>query len=261
MEQKTQTSIELSPATRRLVSVAERMTGRRIIIEPTADQSSRAQLTRGNAGEPDRVRYNPERAKHIDHLVAHEVGHALLPMDFEPSERLSPAINFDAVHAAIGPDVQQRFLSLDEGGRTKWERNAALTIVNTLTSLPEDILIEQSIAKEPLLAASQRASLLDQANELSQFMRERPRRNLPPKVRIGAAAMEGVWTSWLARFLNKPDFVQAYRDAGYGDIVAACFEDLTRPTSGSLRECREATDRMADRLGIRSWYRWQLPRR
>lgn len=256
MEQEAQSQAQLLGVTQRLLSVAERATGRGLIIEPFANASFRAELQSGPLGQPNRILYRPDVVAHLDHLIAHELGHVLLPLDFSPAENLKPVIDFEAVHADVGADAALRFNWLDAEARAAWETNAAMTLVTVLTSLPEDIVIERSIHKEPQLRALQRASLMGQARELSGFMREQPKRNLPDKVRISAAALEGTWTTWLEQFLGGQNFTQPYGDAGYGAVVNACFRDLIQPASASPRGRRAATDRMAERLGVRRWYRW-----
>lgn len=257
MEQESQ-PIQLLDATRRLFATAEQLSQRPIVIEPTADSSSRAMFSRGRGNHPDRIRYRPALAEHIDHLVAHEVGHVLFRQSFPAAERLDPSVNLAAVHADIGEEAMTLFNWLAPEAFKTWEQNTANILISTFVSLPEDVQIEQMIAGEPELVIPQRASLAQQASELLNFMRDQPRRNLPAKVRGAAAAMEGAWTFWLSRFLQDSHYEAPYLEAGYGDLVSACFEDLAElPFDCSLRDCREATDKMAERVGIRSWYGWR----
>jgi len=99
MERESSEYNSLLPSTAKLVNITERVTKRPIVIESAPALGARAKFIFGSGRRtPDRLRYDPRYKQHLDHLVAHEVGHALLFAEAPPKNRVLPVVNDEVVH-------------------------------------------------------------------------------------------------------------------------------------------------------------------
>lgn len=257
MEQESQEPAPLLPSTRKLLEITRRTTKRPIVIEPTPSLGARATFTFGSRhGTADRLRYDPRCEEHLDHLVAHEVGHALLIAEAPSKDRVRPVVNDEIVHRDLGAETSRLLYWMAPEQRRDAERRWSRIVVSSLRDLPEDVQIERTIWQERELRDRQRASLRQQVNGFYRALSPQVRPAVPPKVLAIERRVDCAWATWVARLLNEPELVSPFRDAGIEDAGIDMVRqlDTAEPTSAAV--CRSATDLLATSLGVRSWYEW-----
>jgi hypothetical protein len=257
MEQESQAGESLSAETRAALARTSLKYRRRIELEPVPNYGARASLTLGEHGAPDRLRFNPSYRDHLDHLVLHELGHAELNYEADPNNRLRASIDYGAVAQDIDCEASRLYGWLPRKRIDEWERSAAWRIVQSLTSYPQDGIIERSIANDPAVRGIQERSLRQQAAELDASVAAVLRGESPEKVRRADLALDGAWVSWIARHLHEPELASRVVSSPAAEDAAFVLGELDSVRTRALPDCRAAADRIAEYLWVRSWYVWR----
>jgi hypothetical protein len=252
----------LLPDTRELLDEIKRCTGVPVLIRESMELHGRARATYV-ASDADRSRhlllYDPEYARFLDHLVAHECGHivrfACAGREDQKIAVMSrnvalPGIERDIDHLAVSgvpiPAIREMI--------TLWLAGT----VSQLHNGPADIHIERWVHREfPGLRAAQEASLLDQAAELHRVLEPGIWQMTPTTVWRAANAMNYAFLKAVGQLLNQPDLLKPYARSG----VKTAGEDLYRivdetPDSG-LAHDQALSERWAERLGFAGWLDWR----
>jgi hypothetical protein len=257
MEQESQAGESLSAETRAALAQTSLKYRRRIELEPVPNYGARASFTLGEHGAPDRLRFNPSYRDHLDHLVLHELGHAALNYEAGPNDRLRASIDYAAVSQDIDREASRLYGWLPRKRIDEWERSAAWRIVQSLTSHPQDSIIERTIAENPAVRGIQERSLRQQAAELDASVATVLRGESPEKARRANLALDGAWVSWVARHLHDPGLASRVASSPAAKDAAFVLGVLDSVKTRALPDCRAAADRIAEHLGVRSWYTWR----
>lgn len=253
----------LLPATRELIATVETQTGLPIEIrQANLKSKGRAMYA---ASDPDTSRHlvlvDLDEKRHIDHLVAHEIGHILQVSEMPADKRKLPVAtsnNFDTVASSIAYDLarlsQQGFSreSLNEAVR-QW----TMAIVAQLSDTPTDIAIENGIRNIEGLRFSQRNSLADGALVLARSMGTEVEAFTPPRVFLASNAMNYALIKSSVSFLKEPWMLRPYRDTEVSRLGEELLELMGEIDPHNLEGYQKVTDTWTERLGFDGWYRWQ----
>ncbi len=265
MENEIGVDAKLLPVTNSIVESVESQTGRKVVVlaDPKVAQRGRA-VYHVIDSDPSRhlVSYDPSERSHLDHLVAHEMGHAMHFAEASPEEGVVPVIsgkNLQNGLTQLMPEINQLLAkghsekSINEASRM-WVRGT----VSQLSDTPSDVRIEREIfEKHPDLRAAQEKSLRHQIQKLHKVLTPQVERVTPRSVWIASNAMNYVLVDAIAEQFRANTFRHPYiKDPIYhvGEELKAL---LTQHSDGTFAGDRRVTDAWAERLGFENWFEWR----
>lgn len=256
---------ELLPETRALIAAVERQSGRAAVVRADTRVASRGRAIYV-VSDPDVTRhlvlYDPSERRHLDHLVAHEVGHAIQFSEARPADRRVPVLTAErrakAIHQ-LAPEFEPLL-----GRRLSPEAIAEVVplwlsgTVAQLSDTPSDIRIERWLFQRHAgLRAAQRASLLDQVRTLQRVLTPAVERVTPRSIWLASNAMNYVLAKTVAEILSVPGAVRPY----LGTRAQGLGEELIRLAEGhsdhGLARDRRVTDAWAASFGFADWFEWR----
>lgn len=255
---------ELHPATRELIATVENQTGLPIEIRqvPYLKSKGRAMYT---VSDPDTSRHlvlvDQDEKRHLDHLVAHEIGHILQFDEMPADQRKLPVVTRDNfVKAASG--VANDLARLSQQGFNKESLNEAIRLwttglVSQISDTPTDIAIENGIRDNEALRLFQRKSLADNALVLARSMRTEVEAFTPPRVFLASNAMNYALLKSSVSFLKEPWMLRPYRNTEVARLGDELLELMDEIDPHNLEGYQKVTDTWAERLGFNGWYNWQ----
>jgi hypothetical protein len=255
---------DLLAATRELVDEVERCTGVPLEIEPsTAIRGYGRAVFVASDPDPSRqlILYDPLYERFLDHHVAHECGHVVRFATAVPNERMMPvrsprSSDFSALEADLAAlldrGVPERAIS---SMLPVWLKG----IVAQLSNGPADIHIERWLHREfPKLRDAQRASTLDQIDELHRCLGADVRELTPEQLWLANNAMNHAFVSTIAQLVERPSLLKPYRAVPEVQALGTELLDILDASDDTGHACdRRLTDGWAERLGLRSWYEWR----
>ncbi len=258
MEQESEHQPALSSQSLARLYAYEAKFGRRVQVDAEPDPRARASLYLGEHGRPDRLLVADRHLEHEEHLIAHELGHAELVFDSPPKSRQTLTLNLDAVRGTIKPELLNRQAGLSVEELAALVRSTGNSVGSRALSYPEDVLIERSLADQPALAVQQRQSLASQAFRLGRGLQALERSSEVASAMRAVTALDGGYVLWLADHLGKRDAAEPVANLSHA-ADARFFHGLLRELNrNDLAACRQATDAIMQRLGLRGWYGWRV---
>jgi len=254
----------LLPATRELIATVENQTGLPIEIrqDPNLKSKGRAMY---EVSDPDTSRHlvlvDQDEKRHLDHLVAHEIGHILQFSEMPADKRKLPVVtrnNFVTAASGVASDLAR----LSQQGFNKDSLNEAVRLwatglVSQLSDTPTDIAIENGIRNNEALCLSQRNSLADNALVLARSMRAEVKAFTPPRVFLASNAMNYALTKSNVSFLKESWMLRPYRNTEVSRLGDELLELMDEIDPYNLEGYQKVTDTWAERLGFDGWYHWQ----
>ncbi len=214
--------------------------------------------------KPERhlVLYDPAEERHLNHLVAHEIGHILQFADTSPQHRLVPVVSRANVRKATVEldDELRRIARLGAPSPVVREsvRAWVRSVVSRLSDVPTDTLIEHWIwDNHQSLRGSQRASLEAQAVDLHRALGREVEAFTPRRVLDAANAINYARIKPVASFLNEPWMMRPYRDTRHERLGEDLLKLFCEHQPRDLDGCRAVSRAWAERLGVSRWFSWR----
>ncbi len=264
MEHERYAHHELLPETRALIAAVERQSGRGVVVRADPQVASRGRaiyVVSDPDVSRDLVLYDPSERRHLDHLVAHEVGHVIHFSEPRPADRRVPVLTAErraqAMHQ-LAPEFEPLRRGLSPHAIAEVVPLWLSGTVAQLSDTPSDIRIERWLfQRHPGLRAHQRASLLDQVRTLQRVLTPAVERVTPRSVWLASNAMNYVLAKTVADILSVPGAVRPY----LGTPAQALGEDLIalaeRHSNQGLAGDRRVTDAWAACFGFADWFEWR----
>lgn len=256
--ESTPEGVSLLPATQLLIRRTELTTGRRIRIDTARGLAGHVRAVYAvseSDNQTDVIRVAPAERDHIDHLIAHELGHvrqlATAPFDERTVPVVSPRVRLNAGHL-----LSRELLALIDRGlpsmlvppmMMQWTNS----LVSQLADTPPDIAIERSIwFEEPDLRVAQETSLRGQVEKIQRVFAPAGRSLLPPTVSRSHAAMAYAYARNVADILSDPSLFAPFQGTPAETAGEALLDTYRAESPGSLGDFRRVSHCWAATLGI-----------
>lgn len=256
--ESTPEGVSLLPATQLLIRRTELTTGRRIRIDTARSLSGHVRAVYAvseSDNHTDVIRVAPAERDHIDHLIAHELGHvrqlAAAPFDERTVPVVSPRVRLNAGHL-----LSRELLALMDRGlpsmlippmMIEWTNS----LVSQLADTPPDIAIERSIwSEEPDLRVAQETSLRGQVEKIQRIVVPAARLLLPPTVSRSHAAMSYAFVRSVADMLSDPSLLAPFRGTPAETAGEALLDIYRAQSPGSLGDFRRVSHGWEATLGL-----------
>ncbi len=254
----------LLPATRSLLNEAQGLVGTAIEVwpVPALANDARAQLHLPRGGRQEFViLYSERHQEHLDHLIAHELGHLRRLWLAPPEERLVP-VSTRATREQAARDLQEDLQQLIRSGVPD---NLAIGLcpvwveglVSQLTNTPADLRIERRIHDQyPELRAAQQRALLDQARDLRRTLSFEVARLTPATIHEAALLMNYVLVREIAHLYDRRDLLRPFArftDRSLGDKF---YEMATSAPDEGYAGDRKVIEAWGEQLEVGDWFGW-----
>lgn len=250
--------------TQDLLREAEELVGTPIEIEPAAalinDARAILSLPSGSL-QHCAIVYLDRHRTHVDHLIAHELGHLRRLYSVPPEQRfvaLGTGLTRGRRLRQLEPEIERIVVSgVPRALLTRaipiWMRGLIAKLANT----PADLRIERRIHDEhPELRALQRLSLLDQARDLQRGLSLEVARLMPAAMYANTLLLNYVIISEFGDLCDRPELELPYVHA----VDRQLGNELRRiairgPDTGHLGDI-EISQVWAEVLGMTEWFEW-----
>ncbi len=255
----------LLPETQQLIAEVQRNTRKRVVIK--ADPSIR---NRGRAmyvvseQSPDRhlIVYDPAESHHVDHLIAHEVGHIWQYSRAGPDARRLPVVRDEHVRAAMA-DLDDDLVRLRNMGLA-WpsiNRSVRAWVNATVAQLcfyPADACVERWLfAEHPGLRKAQERSIEAQVMNLHGALAPQVATYTPKKIVNVSNVLNCCFVQSLPDPLIRPSMLAPYQGTSYEQRAQELVSLMTGETTMlDLRSAFASADRWAATLNITRWFEW-----
>lgn len=254
----------LLPATRSFLREAEELVATSLEVWPVPvlgnDARALLRLPRGRQRSYV-ILYSERHAEHLDHLIAHELGHLRRLHDAPPPERVVP-ISSPNNRIAAARQLEADLHDLIQSGAPEslvvslfpvWAEG----LISQLTNTPADLRIEREIHRAlPELRAAQERSLLDQVGALEKTLSLEVARFTPATVHRASLLMNYVLVRDFARLLRRDDLVRPFAAAVDRSLGHDLYHAAADGPDGGHVQDRHIITAWAKQLGLSDWFKW-----
>ena len=248
----------IEPVNRLLEKVRE-LTSKDIEFIERNDLTTNAALKLARKNMPSHIIfYKAEHDETINHLIAHECGHALRMFGVPEDNRLIPMTDDQLKRnalAEIEPEIQSLSLVLPFDGLVEIVNLWYNGIVKQLTNFPPDIMIEKWIYNEyPELRPYQSQSIRKQHKEALTALSAEVAKMTPRKILDASNIMNYAFFKILGIHFGI-NYIGAYRRSPYlssGEELVSITEDYTDSYEGDV----EMINGWARFLNLSKWFSW-----
>ncbi len=264
MAERLSEKLQLLPTTRGLLNEAQELVGTAIELwpVPALANDARAQLHLPRGGRQEIVILYSERyQEHLDHLIAHELGHLRRLWLAPPEERLVP-ISTRATREQAARDLREDLQQLIRSGVPD---NLAIGLcpvwveglISQLTNTPADLRIERQIRDQyPELRATQVRALFDQTRGLRRTLSFEVARLTPATIHEAALLMNYVLVREIAHLYGRRDLLRPFARFTNRNLAEKLYEMATSAPDEGHAGDRKVIELYAERLGIGRWFAW-----
>ena len=250
----------LLPSVQALLDRVSSLTGKGFEFREKKDLPVYAALKLARSGMPAHIIYcNPMHDEVINHLIAHECGHALRMWGVPEEQRLIPKSSEENRRIALYQmegDIEELSRSLP------FERLAYLinflcqSLVRQLTSMPPDIMIEYWLYDEfPDLRPYQQECLLRQRDEAVRGLDSEFRKIAPGKIVAGSNTMNYCFLRLVGLHIGQ-NLIGPYNDSVYinrgKELAGITAREYRNDYLGDIA----MTNRWAAFLDLQDWFTW-----
>jgi hypothetical protein len=252
-------SLELVPSVHEILDKVKELTGKSVEFVEKGDLPTYAAIKLARTNMPTHLVFY--RAKHnnlINHLIAHECGHALRMFGVEAQKRLMPLTN-DQIKLRALTEIEaevQRLSSVLPFDRLAQVVNLWYAgLVRQLTNLPPDIMIEKWLYSDyPELRSYQSLSMQKQLEESLPGLSRRVLEMTPRRISDASNIMNYAFFRILGQHFGVK-YVRRYERTSLltkGDQLVGITEAHVDSYEGDI----EMINKWAEFLGLSNWFTW-----
>ena len=248
-----------SPETKRLIDMVEECTGFRVNVGTTDDETSDAKMMTATPERPAHIiNVAASRTAYADYIVAVQCAMILLmwsdergvPMFIQNDEKFSYLVGRSAQWKGLAKLPPQKADGI--------ARMFVQGLLHQLRSQPMELHVIAYCAKECPGLRDMQADCVERAlRRATESFRPDVRELAPPDILASSAAMSATLALQWARISGSRTALIPYKSLGFlesGEQLFKLYEEC--PGSDAAR-CVSVVDTWADRMRLRTLYRWE----
>lgn len=252
-------SLHLIEPVNEILEKVRELTGKDVKFIERGDLPTDATLKLARKNMPSHlILYKTEHHKAINHLIAHECGHALRMFAAPEEKRLIPSTNEQLKRnalAEIEPEAQRLFSVLSSDKLAPVLNLWYSGIIRQLTNLPPDIMVERWIYGEyPALRPYQSRSIEKQHKEALAGLWMQVAKMTPRKILDASNIMNYAFFRTIGPHFGI-NYVRPYNSSPYfdkGKKLATITENYADSYEGDI----EMVNKWGDFLSLSAWFTW-----
>lgn len=252
-------SLDLIEPVDQILEKVKELTGKHVKFIERDDLPTDATLKLARKNMPSHlILYKAEHDEVINHLIAHECGHALRMFAAPGEKRLIPSTNEQLKLKAlveIEPETQRLSPVLPSDKLAQVVNLWYSGIIKQLTNLPPDIMVEKWIYDEyPTLRPYQSRSINKQHKDAVAGLSMQVAKMTPRKILDASNVMNYAFFRIVGMHFGV-NYVRPYNSSPYfdkGKKLATITENYVDSYEGDI----EMVNKWADFLGLSGWFTW-----